>query len=215
LSHLQKQLILCAIDSVDPASATGGYIVYSTCSVTVDENEAVVDYALRKRPNVKLVDTGLEFGREGYTNYRGKVFNPKLNLTRRFYPHVHNMDGFFVAKLKVEKRKKLIKDEVEKETPTLIGIEEEGEGEKADTVGFDSDEDRVIIDGEKLLSILFRSRLTILPQRRSGDSGRQRVIVYPLDSNRQLLWPVNILPLCTLFMSSAEELLKCDESFLD
>lgn len=122
-------------------------MVYSTCSVTVDENEAVVDYALRKRPNVKLVDTGLEFGREGYTSYRGKVFNPKLNLTRRFYPHVHNMDGFFVAKLHIEKRKKVNKDRVEKETPTLTGVEEEGEGDKTDTVGFDSDEDKAFIDG--------------------------------------------------------------------
>ncbi len=44
-------------------------MVYSTCSVTVEENEAVVQYALRKRHNVKIVDTGLTFGRDGFTSY--------------------------------------------------------------------------------------------------------------------------------------------------
>ncbi|KAK3169990.1 rRNA (cytosine-C5-)-methyltransferase nop2 [Lepraria neglecta] len=100
LPHLQKQLLLCAIDSVDHTSKTGGYIVYSTCSVTVEENEQVVQYALTKRPNVKLVDTGLTFGVDGFVSYMGKQFDPKMKMTKRFYPQAYNVDGFFVSKFK-------------------------------------------------------------------------------------------------------------------
>jgi len=96
LAHLQKELILAAIDSVDDKKA--GVVVYSTCSVAVLENEDVVQYALDKR-NVKLVDAGLPFACDAFVRCGQKRYHPSMALARRFYPHTHNMDGFFVAKL--------------------------------------------------------------------------------------------------------------------
>ncbi|KAF7539959.1 hypothetical protein G7054_g1764 [Neopestalotiopsis clavispora] len=154
LPHTQKQLLLAAIDSVNHASKTGGYLVYSTCSVTVEENEQVVNYVLSRRPNVKLVDTELPFGKEGFTSYQGKHFDPSLNLTRRYYPHTYNVDGFFVAKFhkfgpspagsagreKVPMEKKDVEEEIIDKTP--IAADEDTIGaEKDDFGGFDEDED--------------------------------------------------------------------------
>ncbi|KAL0210954.1 hypothetical protein P9112_009252 [Eukaryota sp. TZLM1-RC] len=94
-SHLQKELIRTAISMVKK----DGILVYSTCSITLEENEDVVDYAL-SLGNVVLEKTGLELGEPGICVNEGKRFDDSVKLCRRFYPHIHNIHGFFVAKFR-------------------------------------------------------------------------------------------------------------------
>ncbi|KAF7684065.1 25S rRNA (cytosine-C(5))-methyltransferase nop2 [Astathelohania contejeani] len=92
LTKTQKELILRGFDMLK----VGGKMAYSTCSVLVEENEEVVNYLLSKRPHAKLGDC-VEIGRPGFVNFRGMAFDKTMSKARRVYPHVHNMDGFFIA----------------------------------------------------------------------------------------------------------------------
>lgn len=96
LPSIQKGLLLRAFDIVK----NGGIIVYSTCTINPEENEAVVDYLLRKR-RAEILDwcSPLPF-EEGLTEWEGKMFHPDLKKTKRFYAHKINAVGFFVAKIK-------------------------------------------------------------------------------------------------------------------
>ena len=93
-AFLQKELIISAVDSLNANTPGGAFMVYCTCSLMVAENEEVVDYILRKR-NVKVVDTGLPIGEPGFTKFGNKKFDDSIKLTRRYYPHKHDTDGFY------------------------------------------------------------------------------------------------------------------------
>ncbi|KAM0672347.1 tRNA/rRNA cytosine-C5-methylase [Ordospora colligata] len=92
---LQKELIQHAFEMLRP----GGILVYSTCSVLVKENEEVVNYLVCKNSGAKVVECEVDVGKDGLVGFRGRTFHSSLKHARRVYPHVHNMDGFFYAKV--------------------------------------------------------------------------------------------------------------------
>ena len=94
-SNIQLQLLKAAIKIVKK----NGIIVYSTCSISPEENELVINQVLKEK-NIEIIDTGLDFGEPGLISCFGQKVNNQLLKARRCYPHKIGTQGFFVCKLK-------------------------------------------------------------------------------------------------------------------
>jgi len=67
-----------------------GFLVYSTCSVTLEENEMLIEKFLKWHPDFALTETKPRIGVSGF---RGQ------SQCQRLFPHIHQCNGFFIAKL--------------------------------------------------------------------------------------------------------------------
>jgi 16S rRNA C967 or C1407 C5-methylase (RsmB/RsmF family) len=65
-------------------------MVYSTCSITVEENEMLIERFLKWHPEFSLTEISPKIGLPGL---RG------LDRCQRLYPHIHQCSGLFIAKM--------------------------------------------------------------------------------------------------------------------
>lgn len=96
LAGMQKRLLSAALESLKP----NGIVIYSTCTHAPEENEMVIDFAL-KNFNVKIQDMRLPLKtREGITEWQGSKLSPELKNCARIWPQDNDSEGFFIAKLR-------------------------------------------------------------------------------------------------------------------
>ena len=78
-----------------------GYIIYATCTFSLEENEMVIDDFLTKHPEFELVPVCKKVfdNTVDGINFDG-CKNDNLSLCRRFYPHKNRGEGQFMALLK-------------------------------------------------------------------------------------------------------------------
>lgn len=98
LGRLQKWLLRSAVSCTKP----GGVIVYSTCTLSPEENEEVVAWILEKEKGKIALEEislpGLELS-PGLHHWEGEGFPPEITLSRRVVPTAR-MEGFYVAKIR-------------------------------------------------------------------------------------------------------------------
>ncbi|MEM3751811.1 MAG: RsmB/NOP family class I SAM-dependent RNA methyltransferase [Candidatus Bathyarchaeia archaeon] len=86
MAEIQWQMLCSCADKVK----NGGRLVYSTCSITTEENEMLIERFLKWHPEFSLVDIAPKMGLPGLR---------ELEKCRRLYPHIHSCNGFFIAQM--------------------------------------------------------------------------------------------------------------------
>lgn len=96
LQERQVQLLTSGLASLK----VGGQLVYATCSLAPEEDEAVVNTVLERFPHalqIEDVSQRFAFHTPGITSFAGQSFHPSLRNALRLWPHLTGMSGFFTV----------------------------------------------------------------------------------------------------------------------
>lgn len=97
MARIQKGLIVSAFRSLRP----GGTMVYSTCTIAPEENEAVVAYLLERFPDADLMPIALPGMklRPGIGTWQVENFDKRIKKCVRILPQDNDTAPFFIAKI--------------------------------------------------------------------------------------------------------------------
>lgn len=115
---IQKNLILQGADMLRP----GGMLLYSTCTFSKKENEEVIAFLLKERPDMETIepepykDFSKGFSLEGET----EEINRQLEKCIRLFPHKISGEGHFAALLR--KKGKLAEEKTVKEKSVSLPL---------------------------------------------------------------------------------------------
>ena len=83
---IQERILKNSAGKVVP----GGSLVYSTCSITLEENEMVIKRFLDRNRDFRLVK---QSPRIGVSGFEGQY------MAQRLYPNLHECNGFYIVKM--------------------------------------------------------------------------------------------------------------------
>ena len=99
LSSLQMKMILSALLSLK----VWWELVYSTCTMTPEEDELIVDFVLYNFwKSIEIVDWKIEWLKTTpwITTWQWDELHPDVSKTKKIWPHHNDTEWFFIAKFK-------------------------------------------------------------------------------------------------------------------
>jgi tRNA (cytosine49-C5)-methyltransferase len=96
-SRLQQRMLMSSFKLLEP----GGVLVYSTCTIAPEENEAPVSHLLEHRPEARLEPIGVEVpeARPALREWGERRFHREIEQAVRVHPSEF-MEPFFVARIR-------------------------------------------------------------------------------------------------------------------